>query len=58
VAALDDTLIHVSWLAVHLPGHLAGLDINPLRVSFAKTSSDSFGGPSESPDGLHPSEGW
>jgi hypothetical protein len=32
VAALNETLIHVSWLAVHLTGHLAELDINPLRV--------------------------
>ena len=29
---LADTLVHVSWLAVHLTGHLAELDINPLMV--------------------------
>jgi hypothetical protein len=27
-----DTLVRVSWLAVHLTGHLAELDINPLMV--------------------------
>jgi len=32
VAALADTLVRVSWLAVHLTGHLAELDINPLMV--------------------------
>src|SRR2546427_582585 len=32
VAALADTLVHVSWLAVDLTGHLAELDINPLMV--------------------------
>src|SRR2546422_6169410 len=32
VAALPDTLVRVSWLAVHLTGHLAELDINPLMV--------------------------
>src|SRR5882672_9932446 len=32
VAALADILVRVSWLAVHLTGHLAELDINPLMV--------------------------
>jgi acetate---CoA ligase (ADP-forming) len=32
VAALAETLVRVSWLAVHLTGHLAELDINPLMV--------------------------
>ena len=32
VAALADTLVRVSWLAVHLDGHLTELDINPLMV--------------------------
>jgi len=32
VVALADTLVRVSWLAVHLAGHLAELDINPLMV--------------------------
>jgi len=32
VAALADTLVRVSWLAVHLNGHLTELDINPLMV--------------------------
>ena len=32
VPALADTLVRVSWLAVHLTGHLAELDINPLMV--------------------------
>ncbi len=30
--ALADTLVHVSYLAMHLEGHLAELDINPLMV--------------------------
>ena len=30
--ALEDTLVRVSHLAMHLEGHLAELDINPLRV--------------------------
>jgi acetyltransferase len=30
--ALADTLVHVSHLAMHLEGHLAELDINPLMV--------------------------
>jgi acetyltransferase len=30
--ALEDTLVRVSYLAVHLEGHLAELDINPLMV--------------------------
>ena len=30
--ALEDTLVHVSYLAMHLEGHLAELDINPLMV--------------------------
>jgi acetate---CoA ligase (ADP-forming) len=30
--ALDDTLAPVSHLALHLDGHLAELDINPLMV--------------------------
>jgi acyl-CoA synthetase (NDP forming) len=32
VDALADTLVRVSHLAVHLEGHLAELDINPLMV--------------------------
>ena len=32
VAALAETLVRVSWLAVHLEGHLTELDINPLIV--------------------------
>ena len=31
-AALADTLVRVSHLAMHLEGHLAELDINPLMV--------------------------
>ena len=30
--ALADTLVRVSYLAMHLKGHLAELDINPLMV--------------------------
>jgi hypothetical protein len=32
VAALADTLVRVSHLAMHLKGHLVELDINPLMV--------------------------
>jgi len=32
VEALEDTLVRVSYLAMHLEGHLAELDINPLMV--------------------------
>jgi acetate---CoA ligase (ADP-forming) len=32
VEALEDTLVRVSHLAMHLDGHLAELDINPLMV--------------------------
>ena len=32
LAALADTLVRVSYLAMHLKGHLAELDINPLMV--------------------------
>ncbi|MGZ5120052.1 MAG: acetate--CoA ligase family protein, partial [Burkholderiales bacterium] len=32
VDALADTLVRVSQMAVHLEGHLAELDINPLMV--------------------------
>jgi len=32
LAALADTLVRVSYLAMHLEGHLAELDINPLLV--------------------------
>ena len=32
VVALADTLVRISDLAVHLEGHLAELDINPLMV--------------------------
>jgi len=32
VAALEDTLVRVSHLAIHMEGHLAELDINPLMV--------------------------
>jgi acetyltransferase len=30
--ALEDTLVHVSYLAMHIERHLAELDINPLMV--------------------------
>jgi len=30
--ALEDTLVRVSYLATHIEGHLAELDINPLMV--------------------------
>jgi acetate---CoA ligase (ADP-forming) len=30
--ALEDTLVRVSYLAMHLEGHLAELDINPIMV--------------------------
>ena len=30
--ALADTLVRVSYLAMHMEGHLAELDINPLMV--------------------------
>jgi succinyl-CoA synthetase beta subunit len=32
LAALEDTLVRVSHLAMHMEGHLAELDINPLMV--------------------------
>ena len=32
IDALEDTLVRVSHLAMHLEGHLAELDINPLMV--------------------------
>jgi acetate---CoA ligase (ADP-forming) len=32
LAALADTLVRVSYLAMHMEGHLAELDINPLMV--------------------------
>jgi hypothetical protein len=32
LAALADTLVRVSHLAMHIEGHLAELDINPLMV--------------------------
>jgi acetate---CoA ligase (ADP-forming) len=32
LAALADTLVRVSYLAVHMDEHLAELDINPLMV--------------------------
>src|SRR6202022_740139 len=32
LAALEDTLVRVSYLAMHMEGHLAELDINPLMV--------------------------
>jgi acyl-CoA synthetase (NDP forming) len=32
LAALEDTLVRVSYLATHIEGHLAELDINPLMV--------------------------
>jgi acetyltransferase len=32
VAALAETLVHISHLAVHLAGQIAELDINPLLV--------------------------
>jgi hypothetical protein len=55
-----------SWARTEVPG-LDGDFAPPFvrkgpaqiaRVSFAITSSDSLGGPAESPDGLHPSERW
>jgi succinyl-CoA synthetase beta subunit len=30
--ALQDTLVRVSYLAMHVQGHLAEVDINPLMV--------------------------
>ena len=30
--ALEEALVHVSHLAMHMDGHLAELDINPLMV--------------------------
>ena len=30
--ALEDTLVRLSHLAMHLEGHLAELDVNPLMV--------------------------
>jgi hypothetical protein len=32
LAALPDTLVCASHLAIHMQGHLAELDINPLMV--------------------------
>ena len=32
LAALEDTLVRVSYLAMHLEGYLAELDINPLMA--------------------------
>jgi hypothetical protein len=32
VEALEDTLVRVSYLAMHMEGQLAELDINPLMV--------------------------
>lgn len=32
LAALEDALVRVSHLAMHLDGHLEELDINPLMV--------------------------
>ena len=32
VEAIEDTLVCVSYLTMHLEGHLAELDINPLMV--------------------------
>ena len=32
LAALEDTLVRASYLAMHLEGNLAELDINPLMV--------------------------
>ena len=32
LVALADTLVCVSYLAMHMEGHLAELDINPLMV--------------------------
>ena len=32
LAALADTLVRVSYLAMHMEGQLAELDINPLMV--------------------------
>jgi hypothetical protein len=32
IEALADTMVRVSHLAMHLEGHLAELDINPLMV--------------------------
>ena len=37
VAALADTLVRVSHLAMHLKGHLVELDINPLMVLTARS---------------------
>ena len=32
LGALADTLVRVSYIAMHMEGHLAELDINPLMV--------------------------
>ena len=32
IEALEDTLVRVSYFAMHMDGHLAELDINPLMV--------------------------
>ena len=39
LAALADTLVRVSHLAMHLEGHLAELDINPLMVLPSRSGS-------------------
>jgi hypothetical protein len=38
--ALADTLVRVSYLAMHLDGHLAELDINPLMVLPSRSGSE------------------
>jgi hypothetical protein len=42
--ALEDTLVRVSHLAMHMEGHLAELDINPLRVLSSGIRSGREGG--------------
>ena len=38
--ALADTLVRVSDLAMHVQGHLAELDINPLMVAAVRSGSE------------------
>ncbi len=40
IEALADTLVRVSHLAMHLEGHLAELDINPLMVLLVRSGRE------------------